>query len=106
MTTRKTLRIVSLAGIVVSVALAVVTYRISTGTPGNGHGPTWCFFIFAVLEYASWQYLLYCTIYGCPGPGEEGDNECVVRCFIRFIIVQLVLIIFLLACLLGTGPQW
>jgi hypothetical protein len=106
MNTRNTTRNVSLAGIVVSVALAGVTYLISTGGSGDGHGPTWCFFIFAVLEYVSWQYLFYCTVYTCPGPGKDENSECIHRCFVRFIIIQVILIIFLLVCLLATGPKW
>jgi hypothetical protein len=103
MNIRKTLRNVSLAGIVISLALAGVTYRINTGPPNNGHRNSWCLFVFAVLEYASWQYLLYCGSYGCPGPGKDGDRDCVDRCFIKFIVIQLVLIGLLLACLLIPG---
>ncbi len=103
--TRKTLQIVSWAGVVVSLALAGVTYRISTGSGGD-HGPTWCVFGFVVAQYASWQYLIYCITYGCPRPGEEGEKECINRCFNRFIIIQLISIILLLLCLLITGPKW
>ena len=106
MNTEKTLRIASWTGIVVSLALAGVTYRINTGgSPGSGHGPTWCVFGFGVLEYAAWQYLLFC-IRGCPGPGAEGQSGCVGRCMVRFIILQLILIVLLLSCLLATGPRW
>jgi hypothetical protein len=106
MSTRNTARNVSLAGIVASIGLAVVTYRISTGAPGDNHGPTWCVFGFAVLEYVLWQYLFYCATRECPGPGNPGHEECVNRCFLKFIILQLILIILLLLCLLITGPKW
>jgi len=104
MNTRNKIRNISLAGIVASLALAGVVYLINIGTHEN-HGPTWCVFGFAVLEYIAWQYLFFC-VSRCPGPGEEGNKECVNRCFLIFIFVQLLLIIALLTCLLITGPKW
>jgi hypothetical protein len=106
MSTKLTPRNVSLAGVLVSIALAVVIYRMNTGTGGDNHGPAWCIFGAVLLEIALWQYLFYCVTRECPGPGKEGHEACVNRCFLRFIILQLILIILLLLCLLITGPKW
>jgi hypothetical protein len=47
MTAARTARTVSLVGTFASIALAVVTYRMSSG---QNHGPSWCVFGFAMLE--------------------------------------------------------
>lgn len=95
-------RVVALAGIVTSIAVAVVAYRMR----GNGHGAAWCLVGFGIGEYLSWQYPMYCTAYQCPAPGEDGHLPCIDRCFIKFIIFQLLLLIGLLTCLLATLVQW
>ena len=105
MKTIKTVRIVSGAGAVVSLVLAGVIYLINTGPPYNDHERTWCVFGFVLLEYVAWQYLWICVT-GCPGVGKEGHKDCVDRCFLRFLIIQLVSIILLLFCLLVSGPNW
>jgi hypothetical protein len=102
---RRVVQAISLAGIVVSIVAAITMYRASSGFPGDNRGPAWCLFGFFVIEFIVFTYLSWCVSYGCPGRDEEGSKECVVRCFVWFIVMTLVALILLLFCLLATGPK-
>ena len=104
MNIRKTVQIVSWAGTAVLLGFAGASYLINTGSSGD-HGASWCVYIFILLEIALLQYVWYCITH-CPGGEREGHQECTSRCFLRFFILELLLIIFLLSCLLFTGPKW
>ena len=98
MPTTRTMKTVTIAGIVASLALAGVAYRMN-----GGGGTAWCLVGFALGEYAAFQYLFFCSSYRCPPLGENGHAECVTRCLLTFIIIQVMLIVALVACVFSTG---
>ena len=79
---------------------AVVAYRIISQQPDR---PGWmnCVLIYLALELASLIYYATCAI-SCGDADEPLDPACVRRCLLRFLVIQLILLFFLLSCMLGS----
>jgi hypothetical protein len=96
--TARTMKTVTIAGIVASLALAGVAYRMN----GGGGTGLVCLVGFGLGEYAAFQYFYYCSV-RCPPLGEEGHLVCFDRCFVSFLIIQVILIVALVMCLFTFG---
>lgn len=83
------------------VVQGIIAFQSTSRPPGQEKGITWCVVIFIWLEIILVQYLYYCLTH-CPEYPDEGRVPCAERCFIIFVILQLLLIIALLSCLLGV----
>ena len=80
---------------------AGVVYLMISRRPDDPLSGTDCILIYLGLEVLSLIYYAGCAI-GCGDADEHLDPACVGRCFLNYLIVQLILITLLVGCLIAS----